>query len=224
MRKLMKHLVGAAAMTAVVCVATAVWAESCTLELKRLESQRFSTADYMYQATYPQSFFMQMMKSGNRAKLAPMENGGQTAAFKKIVTKEPKYASECPFRGVMKLGSQEYAFALDAVPPKPDAKEAKAKDEKAKAEAKKAAEKSKAGSTSGTLIGKIAKAAVKATASPEPAEMVKAMGYNRLYFDFNHNGDLTDDKVVEADNAAECGSRLRRRTIVLRRSSFRGST
>ena len=22
--------------------------------------------------------------------------------------------------------------------------------------------------------------------------------YDRLYFDFNHNGDLTDDKVIEA--------------------------
>jgi hypothetical protein len=31
----------------------------------------------------------------------------------------------------------------------------------------------------------------------KPAISIKAYSYNRLYFDFNHNGDLTDDKVVE---------------------------
>ena len=66
--------------------------------------------------------------------------GTDQEAFTKIVKKESKYVSESPFRGVAKLGGQEYAFALDV------------KDAKSK-------------------------------------------GYNRLYFDFNHNGDLTDDKV-----------------------------
>ena len=45
--------------------------------------------------------------------------------------------------------------------------------------------------------------------------------YDRLYFDFNHNGDLTDDKVIEAKVQFRIpmvpGSRTRS-------SSFRGST
>ena len=30
-------------------------------------------------------------------------------------------------------------------------------------------------------------------------KQIKAVGFNRLYFDVNHNGDLTDDKVIEAE-------------------------
>ena len=66
-------------------------------------------------------------------------NEQQTAAFKKIVKKEPKYQSAHPFRGVAKLGGQQYAFALDASAPKPEAKEreevGKSKKEKAKTQA-----------------------------------------------------------------------------------------
>ena len=128
-----------------------------------------------------------MMKSNNGPTLAPMENGGQTAAFKKIVTKEPKYVSDCPFRGVFKLGSQEYAFALDAVPTKPEAKSKPRPRSRNQ-------EKPKTGLATGKLAGKL----LKATTPPETSAMMKAMTYNRLYFDFNHNGDLTDDEVVDS--------------------------
>lgn len=39
------------------------------------------------------------------------------------------------------------------------------------------------------------------TAKPLPAT-AKAAGYSRLYFDLNHNGDLTDDQVIEAKRPA----------------------
>ena len=56
----------------------------------------------------------------------------QADAFKRIVKKEPKYQSENPFRGVIKFGSQEYAFALDAVAG-PQGQEAGRKEAAAKA-------------------------------------------------------------------------------------------
>ena len=87
------------------------------------------------------------------------------AAFKRIVKKEPKYRSEHPFRAVVNLGSQEYAFALDVVPP--PAKEAKADDKKTKKDEK--------------------------PKTRSPSRVCPAT-FNRLYFDLNHNGDLSDDK------------------------------
>ena len=71
---------------------------------------------------------------------------------------------------MLKLGSKEYAFALDAVPP--PAKKAKPDDKKTTKEKSKT-DKAAAGSTT----------------------------YNRLYFDLNHNGDLTDDKPIDAETA-----------------------
>jgi hypothetical protein len=83
------------------------------------------------QMTQPQSFYFD----------SSQKNGHYEKRFKAIVDKEPKYQYKKPIRGVVRLGSGEYAFALDAV-------------------------------------GK------------------KVECYNRLYFDANRNGDLTDDKPV----------------------------
>jgi hypothetical protein len=161
-----RTLVTAAASLAVFTVVTAAWAETCTLELKKLDQQNGSGINYMYAATSPQTIFVQLDKNH-----APIGNQGILASFKKIVTKEPKYASENPFRGVIKLGSQEFAFVLDVVPPpeeKTDADKAKKKDEeKPKGDA--------------------------AEKKPAPS----AVAFNRLYFDLNHNGDLTDDKPID---------------------------
>jgi hypothetical protein len=174
---------------------TAARPETCTLELKRLDSQdRVMRSDYIYRATMPQSFFVQMAPAG--ANGAAYENQPQTAAFKRIVHKEPKYQSAHPFRGVAKLGSQEFAFALDAVSPtptkakKPDGKKAASEEQKPNAD---------------SAVANLAERLVKAA---EPAEKpsLSAISYNRLYFDFNHNGDLTDDKVIEAERGA--GSRV----------------
>ena len=93
-----------------------------------------------------------------------------------------------PFRGVAKLGSQQFAFALDYVPAKSDANQEKLDLKKATPGAKKA----ESSSPSDKLKGTIAKAMTPS------AIMLKPSSYNRLYFDFNHNGDLTDDKVIEA--------------------------
>jgi hypothetical protein len=159
-----------AAFLVAIAAAAAARAETCSLELKRLDRESRSNADQAYRAICPQGF-------NGQGRIA---DARQAEAFKRIVKKEPKYESENPFRGVAKLGSQQFAFALDVVSPpaketKPDAK----KDEKAKAD-----------SATGKLADKVAKA-------KKPAAV--AVAYNRLYFDLNCNGDLTDDKVIEAE-------------------------
>ena len=83
---------------------------------------------------------------------------------------------------MLKLGSQEYAFALDAAAPKakrPDAKQTAAKA---------------AGGAGGQARSGVGRRRSRAS---KPAIPLKDVSYNRLYFDFNRNGDLTDDKVVE---------------------------
>ena len=192
-------LVGAIAAGLIFATAVAAMAQSCTLTLKRREAKSASLdpVTYMYWSVRPQ-FFSQSMTTAvaGKGSTRPAMAGdkSQADAFKRIVKKEPKYQSEQPFRGVLKLGSQEYAFALDAVAP-PDAKAAKpdAKDKAAKPSTKPAAI---AGALSplGNLLGALA--GVQPAAGPATA--VKAFSYNRLYFDFNRNGDLTDDKIVEA--------------------------
>ena len=161
-----RFLVGAAvASLAILAAAAVVRAETCTLELKRVDQQNPQKSDYVFRAANPQRIFVQIGKDGD-----PIGNQEPVAAFKRIVKKEPKYRSEHPFRAVLKLGSQEYAFALDAIPPAN-------KDAKPAAEKTKKEEKPKTGRAS----------------APVP------IGYNRLYFDLNHNGDLTDDKPIDME-------------------------
>lgn len=176
------RLVAIAGIIATVAVATA---ETWTLELKRLDAQDGSRPvsgpmDYIYRATYPQHFFVQMVPDGKGGVRSP-GNEQQAAAFKKLVKKEPKYQSPHPFRAVAKVGLDEYAFALDCSAPKPAAKDEKPKTEKAKTQPK-----------SDSAIDKLKEKLAK-TIPP-----VKLPLYDRLCFDFNHNGDLTDDKVIEA--------------------------
>ena len=120
-------------------------AETCTLELKRLDVSPDARESQIYQATSSQSFSMQF---GTRAYRPPNAD----AEFREIVKKEPeRYVAKEPFRGVARLGSGGFAFVLDA------------KDEKSK-------------------------------------------GYDRLYFDLNGNGDLTDDKPIDSVDEQSPGS------------------
>ena len=75
-------------------------------------------------------------------------------AFRQVVRKEPEYSCREPFRGVVRLGTQQYAFALD----------------KTKARA------------------------------------VGGEWYDRLFFDLNHNGDLTDDPPVDGRGGGKTSS------------------
>ena len=179
-RLMIVALAAGAALTGV----AAARAETWTLEIKRLPagSRRMYTgpADYALRATQPQYVSMQLEANG-RVVGSSSRTGDLAGAFQRIVKKEPKYESDQPFRGVVKFGSEEYAFALDA----PGSKE---KD----AEAAEAVKKPKADSPLAKLTEKLLKS---------EASAPKAVAYKRLYFDFNHNGDLTDDKVIEATSS-----------------------
>jgi hypothetical protein len=187
----------------------AAMAETCTLELKRLESRTsIGPSDYIYRATQPQSFNAQVGPVGNNR----IQFGGQdeqAKKFKEIVKKEPKYDSDNPFRGVAKFGAKEYAFALDTVLSDAE-KEELEKKKKAEAEEKEKASKSKTedgknddkdakSKAASNLVGGLVAALSSSNPEAEQAKQPKAVGYNRLYFDANRNGDLTDDKVIEAE-------------------------
>jgi hypothetical protein len=219
--------IAVAAVAAMFAVVVQARGESCSLELKRLESRsryegvRGGTIEMLVRYTNSQSFYMQT--GPNVGEMQMSWPDGTTynpkTEFAKAIKQQPKYASDRVVRGVVKLGGQVYGFALDSVPAKEEkpkdekAKDEKAKDEKAKDEKpkEKAAEKS----TGKTLLSAV-QSAVAGGAAPAK-ELPKATVYNRLYFDVNHNGDLTDDKPVDAmplpeqmrammmsSNAAQC--------------------
>lgn len=178
-------------MGAVLAAVAAARAETWTLELKRLDApvagDAVATApedDSIYRAVSSQTFFKMIGEEGKTQGGSPGVDE-QEAAFKRIVKKEPKYQAKHPFRGVAKLGSREYAFALDIAPAQPEAKD--------KADAKAAEAKSNPDAAAGSWAGRLLRAFSRS--SPPEAKLV---AYNRLYFDLNGNGDLTDDKVVEA--------------------------
>lgn len=165
-------------------LSTAAWAETWTLDLKR-QDPKGNIGDakaWRYWSTQPQHFFLQTVSDGKGGKQI-VGNTDQTA-FKRIVKKEPEYKSDSPFRLVAKLGAWEYAFVLDAAgpEPKPDKKVEQADAKKTEEEEKPSDEEN-------------AEAEKKEEKKPAP----KPVEYNRLYFDFNRNGDLTDDPPVEAD-------------------------
>jgi hypothetical protein len=185
-----------AAFGILAAVAAAARAETATLEIKRLgvrDGTRIvggRAEDYIYRTTSAQSFNAAVGPQGE----SRVNFGGedvQKEAFKKLVTKEPKFESEYPFRGVVKLGSQQYPFVLDAVPEK------KADEEKAKEDEK--ADEKKADSDADKSKDEAAEKEKEKEKTPQ------AIHYNRLYFDVNHNGDLTDDKVFESQVPTQRG-------------------
>lgn len=166
----------AAAFSAVFIATASVRAETCSLDLKYRETDQRgyrNQQDYLYWMTRPQQFFVQLSQKKNGPPVFQGE-GQYLAEFLKIVKKEPEYQSKIPFRGVVEFGGQKYAFALDESSPKP-------KDEKAKPDADKKKEDNKKGD----------QPAVKQQEKQKPIE------YNRLFFDRNRNGDLTDDEVIK---------------------------
>jgi hypothetical protein len=196
-----RYLLTAVAATVAAFAAYAVAGEeTCNLEIKRLESRTsYGPSDYIYRATSPQMFQAQIGPEGK----SRINFGGQAesaAKFKEIVKKEPKYESDYPFRGVAKFGTQEFAFALDEAVPESEKKKAESeeKDSKSKDDNVKTDDKETKSKPAKSLAGSLLQALSSPDQEVEPAKPPKAVGFNRLYFDVNHNGDLTDDKVIEA--------------------------
>jgi len=183
MKRNLRHLAWMIAAIGLATPAANIRAETWTLQLKRLDaadsSQGYSWTDYIYRVTYPQHFSCQIISDGSGG-MRVVPSDPSNAVFKKIVKKEPHYRSASPFRGVARLGTQEFAFVLDASESESE------KAERAKPKGKGAKAEPPADSAIAKLKAKLDKTK---TAASMPA-------LDRLYFDFNHNGDLTDDKVV----------------------------
>ena len=184
MRRRLRLPAGAFAVAAFFALVTGAGAETCKLEIKKVDRSGpgRSRMDYMFGATSSQSFFMQI---GGPEGMIRTPGDKEKPKFSEIAKKEPaKYAAKHPFRGVAKLGSQYFAFVFDSAPSKKAEEEAKDEETKKK-ETKKDEKKSDA---------------KKDKKPPKP------VSYTRLYFDVNHNGDLTDDEVVEARTTRQYGS------------------
>jgi len=155
------------AATGALFLAAPVGAETAKLELKRLEARA--------QFVLGTDFFVRA--SQPQAHFTQLGLKGRqlgTQEFAKLIRKEPKYEAAEPIRGVFQLGGQKFCFALDAVPSKQP--EERPKD-KAPGQDAKPDDPQPGKSTAGAAP----------TVTP----------YNRLYFDCNHNGDLTDDPPVD---------------------------
>jgi hypothetical protein len=84
--------------------------QTLAMDLVRFETPQERTrtrpntmTDYALRLTKPQLFYVQFRQRENR----------HAADFQRVVTREPDYKSSTPFRAVAKLGSGDYAFALD---------------------------------------------------------------------------------------------------------------
>jgi len=88
------------------------------------------------------------------AMMHPGQPDRDADAFRRLVQKEPEYSCREPFRAVLRLGTQEYAFALDRTQERP----------------------------------------------------VGGEWYDRLFFDLNHNGDLTDEPPVDGKGGGKTSS------------------
>lgn len=182
MQRQQHGLIAILALVGLVASLASAEAAECTLELKYLDSSRasggFNLGDYLLRATNPQSFFMQL-REGQALQLRMGRTPTQSQSFSKIVKKEPsEYVSKYPFRGVMELGSQQFGFVLDAKPPEAEeegTEEKKVEDSVAKGKGER----------------------------DEKADPAIDEGYARLLFDANHNGDLTDDEVIEAERVTQ---------------------
>ena len=172
MKKRFCLLTGAVTLTALLVVVAGVEAETCRLEIKKIDRSQppGSPLESLLRAALPQWFFAQL--GGPEGKVPNTRQKG-APEFSTITKKEPaEYESPHPFRGVARLGSRYYGFVLDAGPP--------GREE---------------GGKSGDAKDVDEKTATK-SGKPAADSRYRLPLFTRLYFDFNHNGDLTDDEVV----------------------------
>ncbi len=157
--------------------------ESCSLEMKKVDTSNTSSDTRLYRATSSQSFYHPVAR-GVRVR----DNSAQE--FAETIKKEPEaYRAEFPVRGVVKFGTLKFGYALDtSVEP--------VKEKEDKADAKEAEEKkseSVLSALSKVLTGDTKKA-------EEETTPFKPVPYDRLYIDTDRDGDLTDEEVIEASS------------------------
>lgn len=166
--------------------------ESCSLEIKKVDPSSTSNDTYLFRATSSQSFFLPVGE-GVRFR------DNQAQEFAGVIKKEPEsYRAVHPVRGVVRLGTQKFAYVLDtSVEPekeKKDAEESEGKEEKS--------EKSEG------VLSALAKVLTGGEKKPDKDKPdknrpFKPVPYDRLYFDRDGDGDLTDEEVIEASSTRD---------------------
>jgi hypothetical protein len=178
---------GVVGVVGLLALVSAAGAETCTLEIRRFDATSRVVDgpeyEYWFRAAMGQSFSMQTdgpegMVGGSEQSDAP--------EFSTVIQKEPsQYAAKHPLRGVAKLGDHYFGFVLDVAPAKTPA------DEDGRREGVEQEGETRAPSglqgVFNALLGR-----------GDARRSTGALAYQRLYFDLNRNGDLTDDAVIEA--------------------------
>lgn len=188
MRKLSRYVGGVVAAVCLLGITAMANGETCSLELKKVDASSTNRASYLYRATSSQSFYRPITDA-----IRFREQPGE-AKFADVIEKEPEeYQAEHPIRGVIKLGSQDFGYVLDTSV-KVDAGEQEKGDKKDKEEERDAKKEE-----SGSLLSSLAK--MLTGGKDKKAEAFKSVPYDRLYFDLDHDGDLTDEEVIEAESS-----------------------
>lgn len=171
-------------------IAASAGGETCSLELKKVETTSKSSQDYIFRVTHSQHFSASI--SGD------IRFGRQNdlPKFDEVIKKEPgEYQAKHPVRGVIKLGSQHFGYVLDS-----SVQRAEEEEEKEVEEDKE----------EGGLLWQLGNALFGSKKEPKKPKEKKSspvVPYDRFYFDRNHNGDLTDEEVVEAQSTQSYGNR-----------------
>ncbi len=154
-------------------------AETARLELKRLDprDRLIVGPDLFLRISNAQTHFSQLGLKGRHPR---------SKDFSQAVHKEPKYEAGEPVRGVFQLGGQTFGFALDATAQP--------------LTGQKADDSPPASNKPGD-----AKAGQSSRANKRSPPAPRATRYNRLYFDRNRNGDLTDDPPVDGKPSGAFG-------------------
>ena len=191
MRRWSRYSWGVVAVACLLGHAANANAESCSLELKKVESSSTDQTNYLYRATSSQHFY-HPINDGMRIREQP-----GAVKFADVIEKEPEnYQAEHPIRGVVKFGSLDFGYVLDSSV-KTEKNEKEAKEKKETKEEKEPEE-------SGSLLSSLSKLLMGEKKKPEKANNAKSfkpVPYDRLYFDLDHDGDLTDEEVIKAESS-----------------------
>ena len=195
MRKQFRYVGGIVAAVCLLGLAASALGETCSLELKKVEGAATSRSNYLYRATSSQHFYKPIGQNVHM----PQQPG--VAEFKDVIEKEPEnYQAEHPIRGVVKLGSLDFGYVLDSSVKAEKDEEEKAEEAEKEAEAKKEKEEKESGSWLSGLANMLM-GEKKKKQQQEKKKAFVPVPYDRLYFDLDHDGDLTDEKVIEAESS-----------------------
>ncbi len=202
MRTWSRYFGGLIGTVSVLVLTATAGGESCSLELKKVDDS--SRGGYIYRAASSQSVHRSFGTGG-------WVSDEESAKFKRIVKKEPdSYRAEQPIRGVVTFGTLTFGFVLDTSVESKKPAEAEKKDASREKTGQGEQEKAAEPEPSDGLLSAISRWLTGDTKEPKKAQpkglAFRPVPYDRLYFDFDRDGDLTDEKVIEASSSSNANN------------------